>query len=55
MDVRDQGLTILWLRVLAAKNRAQKIKLKQYLNQFIKQVHIAEQALEEAEKNATRS
>ena len=55
MDISEQGMTILWLRVLWATNRTQKHKLNKYLNQFIKQVHLAEEAIMEADKNATRN
>jgi len=46
MDVRDQGLTMLWLRVRARGNERQRERMTDYFNRWIKQVKRSERALE---------
>jgi hypothetical protein len=46
MDVRDSGMTILWLRVLWRTNPHQRKSMNEYMNTWIRQVKLAERALE---------
>lgn len=45
MDVREQGLSILWLRVLWLANRDQRTKVNKYFDDWIAQVKMTERAL----------
>lgn len=50
MDVREQGLSILWLRVLHRNSPHQRERLYDYLEKFIAQVKLSERSLNGTER-----
>lgn len=48
MDVSEQGLSLLWLRILARPNPLQRERMTTYFNRWVKQVKLSEKALGEA-------
>ena len=50
MDVSEQGLSLLWLRVLWLNNRFQRQKVDKFFGEWIEQVKMTERALAESQK-----
>ena len=46
MDVREQGMTFLWLRVLWRANSHQRAKLNRFFDRWQEQVKMTEKELE---------
>jgi len=47
MDVKEQGMNLLWYRVLYRNRRKQTTLLKKAMNLFVEQCKRSEKALEE--------
>jgi hypothetical protein len=42
MDVRDQGLDILWLRIVSRSNARARARVTKYFNEWVQQVKMSE-------------